>query len=670
MEAFLIFIAKSGGLLVLFYCAYHFLLRKETFFNSNRWFLLAGLFTSVLLPLIVYTKIIWIDPEPAINFNLAQINTIQPIEESFEINWNHLLIAIYSIGLLIFILKFLLDFRNLNSVLKGKKIYRQADFKFIDTTDNIAPFSYFDYIVYNSSMYTAVELENIIEHEKVHSSQNHTVDVLVARAFCILFWFNPIIWLYKKAITQNLEFIADKVAAQKIIDKKAYQYTLLKITTHENCVAITNHFYQSLIKKRIVMLNKNQSKKRNSWKFCVVVPALVAFVLLFQVETIAHEKPQIVTANNNSEGIDVFKITKTTTDEEFNQKVKTLKESFDITASFSNLERNSKNELIAITVELKKGNEIAKQMTIEGNNAIKAFAIIISTLENGKLTVDFKTDETSITNENIQALNNSALAGEKEIFINGSKATEEELAKLDSKEIESMDVSKKSGKSTIKIITKHLTKPLKISDKEVYINGVKSDQKELSRLDQNTIESVDVNTEGNTIGITTKTITGNSDSKTNTVITFSGQQEKPIVFINGKLTSSDFDMNDVDPKKIGSMNVLKGQHATEKYGSDGKNGVIEITTKNPTDKDGNEKRVYRGYPTVNTFSISSSTTDTKTKAKAKQLIIVDGVIVKDKSMNDLNSLDIEKMEIYKGTEAVAKYGEKAKDGVIVITTRK
>jgi len=192
----------------------------------------------------------------------------------------------------------------------------------------------------------------------------------------------------------------------------------------------------------------------------------------------------------------------------------------------------------------------------------------------------------------------------------------------------------------------------------------------LSLLDQNTIESVDVNTEGNTIGITTKTITSNSDSKTNTVITFSGQQEKPIVFINGKLTSSDFDMNDVDPKKIGSMNVLKGQHATEKYGSDGKNGVIEITTKNPTDKDGNEKRVYRGYPTVNTFSISSSTTDTKTKAKAKQLIIVDGVIVKDKSMNDLNSLDIEKMEIYKGTEAVAKYGEKAKDGVIVITTRK
>ncbi len=669
METFFIFIAKSCGLLILFYCAYYFLLRKETFFTSNRWFLLAGLITSIVLPFLVYTKEVWVDPNPMINLNLSEMNVTQPIEESFQINWNYVFLVLYTIGFLIFVFKFLMDFRSLNSVLKGKKLSQQADFKFIDTTENIAPFSYFDYIVYNSSMYSAVELENIIEHEKVHSEQNHTFDVLISRVFCILFWFNPFVWLYKKAITQNLEFIADKVAAQRITDRRSYQYTLLKITTHENCVAITNHFYQSLIKKRIVMLNKNQSKKRNSWKFCVVVPALVAFVLLFQIETIAHEKPQLVTVKSNTEGIDVFQITKTTTDEEFNQKVKTLKENFDITASFSDLERNSKNELIAIKVELKKGNEIARQMAVEGNNAIKAFAIVISTLENGKLTVDFKTDETAITNDNIKALNNSALAGEKEIFINGEKATEEELNNLDSKEIESMDVSKKSGKATIKIITKHLTKPLKISDKEVYINGVKSNQKEVSDLDQNTIESVDVNTKGNTIGITTKTVTNGNDSKTTTnVVTISGQQEKPIVYINGKLTTPDFDMNDIDPNKISSMNVLKGQKATEKYGSDGKNGVIEITTKTPTDKDGNEKRVYRGHPTIK--STSEISTTIKSDGKAKQLIIVDGVIVTDKSMSDLDSLDIKKMEIYKGAEAIAKYGEKGKNGVIVITTRK
>jgi len=69
MEALFIFIAKSSGLLVLFYFAYFFLLRKETFFNSNRWFLIAGLLTSVILPLVVYTEIVWIDPTPVAPVN-------------------------------------------------------------------------------------------------------------------------------------------------------------------------------------------------------------------------------------------------------------------------------------------------------------------------------------------------------------------------------------------------------------------------------------------------------------------------------------------------------------------------------------------------------------------------------------------------------------------------
>ncbi|MEG2102199.1 MAG: M56 family metallopeptidase, partial [Flavobacterium sp.] len=281
MEALFIYIAKSTGLVVLFYSAYQALLRKETFFNSNRWFLLAGLITSVVLPLVVYTKIVWIDPSPSFNVNYSQLQPAQITKETFELNWNYILIAVYAIVFLALIAKFAFDFYSLNTILKGRKVKQQADFKFIDVAENIAPFSYFDYIVYNSSMYNKQELENIIEHEKVHSEQNHTIDVLITRIFCIIFWFNPIMWLYKKAIVQNLEFIADKEAAKKLSDKKAYQYTLLKITTHETCVAITNHFYQSLIKKRIVMLNKNQSKKRNSWKYYTVIPALAAFVFLF-----------------------------------------------------------------------------------------------------------------------------------------------------------------------------------------------------------------------------------------------------------------------------------------------------------------------------------------------------------------------------------------------------
>jgi len=398
METLFIFIAKSSGLLVLFYCAYYFLLRKETFFNSNRWFLLAGLITSVVLPFLVYTKIIWVDPAPVANMKYASlyVTNVPRIseQESFEINWNYVILAVYTIGFLALLIKFAIDFYSLSSVLKGKKVQQQADFKFVDINENIAPFSYFDYIVYNSSMYTQAELENIIEHEKVHSDQNHTIDVLIARVFCVLFWFNPIIWLYKKAILQNLEFIADNEAAKKISDKKAYQYTLLKITTHESCVAITNHFYQSLIKKRIVMLNKNQSKKRNYWKYYAIIPALVAFVLLFQIKTIAQEKEreERKEATEKTNQIDVYKIKKTTTDQELKEIAEKLKKNHNVDVVISNVKRNPAKELTAIKVNIQKGSGEVQTIEIEGNHPIKSCGIVVTTEDNGSKKIDVITD--------------------------------------------------------------------------------------------------------------------------------------------------------------------------------------------------------------------------------------------------------------------------------------
>jgi hypothetical protein len=422
MEALFIFILKSSGLLAMFYFAYTFLLRKETFFNSSRWFLIAGLITSIILPFVVYTKVIWIEappapaPAPIITTTANSIGNIPPSnhdvvaykpqykptsvtvieEEKAEINWSLILTVVYGIGFLSFLIKFALDFYSLNTILKGKKIKQQDDFKFIDVKENIAPFSYFDYIVYNSSLYTPTELENILEHEKVHSDQNHTVDVLISRIFCILFWFNPIIWLYKKAILQNLEFIADNEASKKIADKKAYQYTLLKITTHETCVAITNHFYQSLIKKRIVMLNKNQSNKRNYWKYSAVIPALGAFVLLFQIKTIAQEKKQeevaIIKKDTVKDADETIKITKNTTDKELKELPGKLKTAHNLDIEISDVKRNTKEELTAIQIKVKSDSGKKQIIKIDGDEAIKDCELAIGTDENGAKSININTD--------------------------------------------------------------------------------------------------------------------------------------------------------------------------------------------------------------------------------------------------------------------------------------
>lgn len=506
MEALFIYLIKSSGLIVLFYLAYFFMLRKETFFTSNRWFLLAGLITSILLPFVYITKIIWIEPVTTpINWSTIPVTNYTQ-EKTFEDYLPVVTALAYGIGMLLLLTKFAFDFYSLNVVLKGKPIQQQADFKFIDTKENVAPFSYFNTIVYNSALYTTSELESILEHEKVHSEQNHTMDVLISRLFCIVFWFNPFIWLYKKAILQNLEFIADNEATKKISDKKAYQITLLKITTHENCVAITNHFYQSLIKKRIVMLNKNQSKKWNSWKYALVLPVLVAFVFLFQIKTIAQEK----TNQNVSKSIldEVTTINKDFSDEELKKKAEFFKKEFNCDLVFSEIERNSNNEITGITVNYNGnlyGNGTYKQ---HSTGTIKDIYI---KHEGGKINISDAEIDAKIKNDGITQSSNKILSIDKEIFINGEKVSQNDLDKLDPNQIERMDVNKKNDKQEIRIVTKKFHKIL--TENDIYINGEKIDKEELSQLDQNTIDKMDVNKKEKTIRIITKTNTQTFNDK-------------------------------------------------------------------------------------------------------------------------------------------------------------
>ena len=501
METLFIYGIKSSGLIGMFYLAYYFLLRKETFFNSNRWFLLAGLFTSVVLPLVVFTKIVWVEPTPT-HFDWSKIPMTTPVEnEAIEINWHLVIGIVYSIGILGFLLKLAFDFYSLSKVLKGKSIQKQADFQFIDVNENLAPFSYFNSIVYNSSLYSEAELESILEHEKVHSTQNHTIDVLITRFFCVVFWFHPLMWLYKKAILQNLEFIADSEASKKLSDKKAYQLTLLKITTQENCVVLTNHFYQSLIKKRIVMLNKNQSNKRNYWKYALVLPLLGAFLFFFQVEIVAQEKEA--------------------------PKQETKPEQIELKAVETN--RNNTAKIDGDSLKIVSKNEMPIKIT------------------------------------------------DKEIFVNGAKVSQEEMDKLDPNDIERIDVTKKSDKGTIRIVTNKFYKTL--NDNTLYINNEKVDTNELLLLDQNTIDKMDVNKNEKTIRITTKTVAQLDDKNNIRTILKQDINNQPLIIVDGIEKESGFKIEDLPNDKIKGVNVLKGKLAEDKYGEKGKNGVIEISTK-------------------------------------------------------------------------------------------
>ncbi|ESU20348.1 hypothetical protein FEDK69T_28650 [Flavobacterium enshiense DK69] len=366
MEAFGIYLLKVSALMGIFYLAYFVYLRKETFFNSNRWFLLAGLITSLALPFVTYTKIVWVDPAPVYDYStLALPANYVPVQEpTFEIDWFLVLATVYGIGILVFLVKFAIDCFAIKQIIEKPKAIKKSDFYLIDTEKVQSPFSFFNYIVYNSALLKEEELENILHHEKVHSAQKHSLDMLVAQIFCIAFWFNPIVWLYKKAIAQNLEFIADAEATKKIEDVKSYQKTLLKVTMQSQCIAITNPFYQSLIKKRIVMLNKNQSDKKNSWKYLVVLPLLAFFMFQFQTRVLAQEKTNpVAEKSQESKKVVSVVIDKNTTDAEIKKDAEMLKNDFAITLKVSKIKRNSSGEITGLKIKVKdnEGNSADSQ---------------------------------------------------------------------------------------------------------------------------------------------------------------------------------------------------------------------------------------------------------------------------------------------------------------------
>jgi len=354
----------------MFYLSYHFLVRKETFFNSSRWFLITGLFTSLLLPLFSIKKIIYIERpkismEDLVAYSKAPASTVKQISAVEAFDWMQFIWAGYILIASLLIIKIVLNLISLYRMLYKQQVTKKENFTLVDINENIAPFSFFKYIVYNSNLYSNEELQSILLHEKIHSQERHSMDVLIAKLFCIAFWFNPFVWLYKKAITQNLEYIADQKAIVQLEDKKAYQKALLKVVSNQSCLSITNNFYQSLIKKRIVMLNTNQSHKKKSWKYALVIPALIGFVLLFQIKTIAQEKDPTTFAKKSSQRDEVRVVTsKNSTDEEMKHDAAVLKEKYGITLKFSKVKRNSAGEITGIKVEFKdkKGNKGVSQV--------------------------------------------------------------------------------------------------------------------------------------------------------------------------------------------------------------------------------------------------------------------------------------------------------------------
>ncbi len=578
----------SGGFLAV----YHMFLKRETFFKENRLFLLSGLVLSFLFPLIKIQKTIVVSKPALVQTIGTDTQTISTIAESGLYTPQNILLTLYIAISAFLLVKFTSRLISLKHLAKDAHKRRETPFMHLVTERKISPFSFFNYIFYNPGLFEPSELHSVLEHEKVHARQYHTLDILLLEVLKIFFWFNPVLWMYKSAVKQNLEYLADHFAIAQTDDKKSYQYLMLKQSVDTQEYTLANSFYNSLIKKRIVMLNQNQSKKINILKTLVVAPLLGLFLVSFSIEeTYLYKDSDSVESLMEGETVKDDKtveltIDKNTSDAELDKIKKDLAKD-DIDFSYTTV-RNNDKEIISITLNLSGKNSEGK--TFSGNynsnsdgpinpitvlyddennavsfwNAHKETEVRIHKI--GKGNVSWSTDdEKEIIVKKVD--------GKKKIIINGEEVDEDKLHSMDidlddEGETENVFIVKRNGDD------KHV-KIEKIENKKDGVHVMKI-------IDSDDEDEIEIKKSSNVMIIKDSDdeedieVIGNGNSSF-MVIDTDGDGE-PLYYIDGKKAKAK-SLKKMSPEDIESINVFKGDKAIEKYGKKAKNGVIEITTK-------------------------------------------------------------------------------------------
>jgi len=575
------YLLKASGIVIILFLFYFIFLKNETYFKSIRSYFLAGLIIAVSIPLIEIPVYIETVGNQISQLNYTEFSTNQiSVKEAFD--WLQFLTFLYLIGVTIFSIKFIIQLISLAFLLSKNTLNKKGTYYFIETTEDISPFSFFNIIIYNKEQFTSTELEQIINHEKAHVLQWHSLDTILAHLLVITLWFNPFVWLYKKAVQQNLEYLADSYALQLAENQQLYQFTLLKTCGANHISEITNNFYNSLIKKRIIMIHKSKSNNKSQWKYLLLIPILIAFVLTFNTKVVAQEKELMETEEMKIELI----IDKNSSDGSLAQETATMKSEANINLTFKGIKRNSNNEITAIKIEA-KGENLKAKFENSGSEPINPIKILYDSKNNsaaiGNLTEPHKIKYTYEVHKKGDIKTTGKETNHDSYVIVTSDGKKSSWTIKDSDTIihknkiiiksqgddEHVWVSKDAHDGNVKV------EVIEMNHGEKIIKTIEEDNDNNTRIK---VIKYDSDTEENVFIIKEDGSKTTKHTSKNVMVFSDNDEEDPLFLLDDKEISKE-EMGKINPDNIKSIEVLKEGAAIEKYGDKGKNGVIIITKK-------------------------------------------------------------------------------------------
>jgi beta-lactamase regulating signal transducer with metallopeptidase domain len=259
------YVVLANALLAVVSIAYYTLLRRETFFGANRMALWLGLAGALLLPILelpdwrpervrnvmhktaqvivpkVLPQLTPTQPEVTITFpNQKTYRLFRHKPAEFVWSWPVGLALLYLIGVVVLLVRFGVQLISLRRLIWQSVHEPYDDFTLVRNQSVTSPFSFFNWVVLNPEQHAPDELDQILRHERVHVRERHSFDMLGAELVCIVFWFNPAVYLFRQLLHQTLEFSADRAVLAEGVDARSYQYNLVKVSMATGQSAITN----------------------------------------------------------------------------------------------------------------------------------------------------------------------------------------------------------------------------------------------------------------------------------------------------------------------------------------------------------------------------------------------------------------------------------------------
>ena len=659
MGIFLIYILKSAVCLSLFYLFYRLLLSKETFHRFNRIALLGILFLSLLIPFIEVTTAHQTELSQTVltveqllmmaeAMDPAEVSVAQP--EELSISWVQVLLLFYLVGIIFFACRNLYSLSRLLLLIKsGKRERLKGGVRLIVLEREVAPFSWTRYIVISRK-----DLEEdgreILIHEMAHIQNRHSIDLLVAD-ICIFFqWFNPGIWLLKQELQNIHEYEADETVINEGIDAKDYQLLLIKKAVGTRLYSMANSFNHSKLKKRITMMLKEKSNPWARLKYLYVLPLATIAVTAFARPEISERVEEISAVKVN----DLAAIVEAKVEE--------------ITKDVSNITSGDSLKKLVVT-----GDSILKEKgTIsiygeKGKNGVLATKLLPDEDNHFKITktqakikpgMNTSVDKSKLMGTHIGGISTVDLRDKDVlVIIDGKESSRTVVDALDPSRIESIsildgkeatDIYGDKAKNGAMVIQLHSTA------EQILQNKYKIDAISKTRLDA-------LNRGSKNWGVTFHSVSG----------------KKPLVYIDGKEAVGEEALSSVSPERIKSISVMKDKAAVEVYGERGKDGVVLVDLLTEEEYQNKQKfpkpakvRTESESPKKSHFYMGGSHDEEwhVAQAKKKPLVIIDGKeALEEDAISKLAPDRIKNFTILKDKSATDIYGERGKNGVLIIT---